>query len=658
MERSPTLGLERVGSLDHAVTVVSSAERQEQDVHLKVGIAAVVLDPRVDDGEGLLLDLGMGVLRWSGETGRDGGRTRSLTSRVRVWVKALPLISRWRAGPQLLTSASASCGAQRGHRAALRTVREKSWTLALRWRSRFWSAATQLRALTVSWAGRRGSLPRFAVLVHLVPHGQENVPVLDGELLVRRLGHDGVVRVDRFGKHDERRQEGETTFQSPGAPSGPNSDCNEGEPRRWSPPAAGAACGSPGSPSHCAVSSARSSDCSPSQFDEHGLEGVVVFPVGQHAQLGRIHAPRRLVHARQVDARLERNHRRRVRVRSIAHNQERVDPVLVHRLAPSAGPSLYASTYMTRTDDGAVPLLHQNVVPVEQTVRAGAVPDPLLALFEFLQQAKRAGHFGHRQSEAPSASLRLDGLGLESHRRSLPAHLARYALPARPRSPPDEATCREQIWPYLTNEHKTPRASSQYLETLLGSGPRQASFIASYLQHQFGSAALQPALPSALRPPVPAATTWGKPRSNPGVSRADADKAERARKLQEKLDKAKIERAFVGGGGKVLVKDRGEQGRDWLGGGKSARSAPAPPVAGPSVLPPPPPTPAPPVDAVLPKTVVANSTSNYSATARTKLLEIKRALQRFDTTSQSSPPVECFCQGTSRRVIQIPHDPA
>lgn len=88
---------------------------------------------------------------------------RSLTSLTRFCVKARPEISRCSGGPQLFTRAPASCeeggtlsvepGRGRRRRVEL-TVREKSWTLALRCCSRFCRAATQLRAL---WEGRNVS---------------------------------------------------------------------------------------------------------------------------------------------------------------------------------------------------------------------------------------------------------------------------------------------------------------------------------------------------------------------------------------------------------------------------------------------------------------------------------------------------------------------
>ena len=43
---------------------------------------------------------------------------------------------------------------------------------------------------------------------------------------------------------------------------------------------------------------------------------------------------------------------------------------------------------MARTDDGAVPVAHHDIVAIFETVRARAVSDSFFALFELLEQAK------------------------------------------------------------------------------------------------------------------------------------------------------------------------------------------------------------------------------------------------------------------------------
>jgi len=43
-------------------------------------------------------------------------------------------------------------------------------------------------------------------------------------------------------------------------------------------------------------------------------------------------------------------------------------------------------TYVSRTDDRSVPLFHEDVVSVCESVRASSISDPLLALLELLKQ--------------------------------------------------------------------------------------------------------------------------------------------------------------------------------------------------------------------------------------------------------------------------------
>jgi hypothetical protein len=47
-------------------------------------------------------------------------------------------------------------------------------------------------------------------------------------------------------------------------------------------------------------------------------------------------------------------------------------------------------TYVAWTDDGAVPVGHEDVIAIFKTVRARSIADSLLALFEFLKQAEVA----------------------------------------------------------------------------------------------------------------------------------------------------------------------------------------------------------------------------------------------------------------------------
>lgn len=114
----------------------------------------------------------------------------------------------------------------------------------------------------------------------------------------------------------------------------------------------------------------------PPEFDEDGLEGVVVFPVCEEAELVGVDFSGGLVDAREVDAGEEGDFGGHVGVVGPAADRERVDAVLVDRVA--------------RADDGAVPLFHRHFVAVVEAVRARAVADALFALFELLEQAERA----------------------------------------------------------------------------------------------------------------------------------------------------------------------------------------------------------------------------------------------------------------------------
>jgi hypothetical protein len=47
-------------------------------------------------------------------------------------------------------------------------------------------------------------------------------------------------------------------------------------------------------------------------------------------------------------------------------------------------------TYVAWTNDGAVPVGHEDVIAIFETVRARPIADALLAFFEFLEQAEVA----------------------------------------------------------------------------------------------------------------------------------------------------------------------------------------------------------------------------------------------------------------------------
>ena len=45
-------------------------------------------------------------------------------------------------------------------------------------------------------------------------------------------------------------------------------------------------------------------------------------------------------------------------------------------------------SYTGRANDGAIPVLHHDVLSVNQSVANGAISDPLLSFLKFFQQAK------------------------------------------------------------------------------------------------------------------------------------------------------------------------------------------------------------------------------------------------------------------------------
>lgn len=47
-------------------------------------------------------------------------------------------------------------------------------------------------------------------------------------------------------------------------------------------------------------------------------------------------------------------------------------------------------TYVAWTDDGAVPVGHEDIIAILEAIRARSIADALLALFEFLKQAEVA----------------------------------------------------------------------------------------------------------------------------------------------------------------------------------------------------------------------------------------------------------------------------
>ena len=116
-----------------------------------------------------------------------------------------------------------------------------------------------------------------------------------------------------------------------------------------------------------------------------------------------------LVHERKIDSGDELDTGRVIWIRLAASDLEAVDAVLVHGLqsirarrcqwrvkSPDGEDDGVRSrvalrrtrTYMSWTDDGAVPVAHHDIVPVLETVGARAIADALLALLELLQEAE------------------------------------------------------------------------------------------------------------------------------------------------------------------------------------------------------------------------------------------------------------------------------
>jgi hypothetical protein len=94
--------------------------------------------------------------------------------------------------------------------------------------------------------------------------------------------------------------------------------------------------------------------------------------MSKDSNLVGIDLPIRLVHKWQVDSRYELNLGWLIGIRFPTNDLETVDAILVYGLHDNRSDDVQGSskdkTYMTWTNDSAIPLTHQNIVPVLQTV--------------------------------------------------------------------------------------------------------------------------------------------------------------------------------------------------------------------------------------------------------------------------------------------------
>jgi len=121
----------------------------------------------------------------------------------------------------------------------------------------------------------------------------------------------------------------------------------------------------------------------PSNFYQNSLEATIPTPMSKDSNLVGIDLPIRLVHKWQVDSRYELNLGWLIGIRFPTNDLETVDAILVYG--------------MTWTNDSAIPLTHQNIVPVLQTVWTRPIADAFFAFLKLFEEPKIARDLGHEK---------------------------------------------------------------------------------------------------------------------------------------------------------------------------------------------------------------------------------------------------------------------
>lgn len=111
-----------------------------------------------------------------------------------------------------------------------------------------------------------------------------------------------------------------------------------------------------------------------SQLQQNRLHGVASFPMVEARQVARDHHATLLVDTGNVDFRNELDGGGLVRVVGATFECQRVDAVLVGRVR--------------RSEDGAIPESHLNIVGIGQSKRAGFGSDSFFTVVELLQESK------------------------------------------------------------------------------------------------------------------------------------------------------------------------------------------------------------------------------------------------------------------------------
>jgi len=112
-----------------------------------------------------------------------------------------------------------------------------------------------------------------------------------------------------------------------------------------------------------------------SDFDEDTLDAEVPRPAGKDREFGWVDFAVLLIDEREVHTREELDVRSNIGVRWSAGNLKTVDAVLVNCLRDCMGnqrPYIKISrgTYVSWTDNGAVPVAHHDIVAILETVGA------------------------------------------------------------------------------------------------------------------------------------------------------------------------------------------------------------------------------------------------------------------------------------------------
>lgn len=101
------------------------------------------------------------------------------------------------------------------------------------------------------------------------------------------------------------------------------------------------------------------------EFDENGFHSELSLPLHQARQFGWINLSIPLVYTREVDLGNEGYFRRYVWILRATMNLQAVDSVFMNA--------------MRRTQDGTIPIRHQQIITIIETIRASLGSEPFLS---------------------------------------------------------------------------------------------------------------------------------------------------------------------------------------------------------------------------------------------------------------------------------------